>query len=127
MAALTARHPEFLLAGPALSLPATDGGRTARAIALDFVQAHLARLGVRQADDDHAVMQQGRMECQDRAGLAARLAQQLARNSLRNTLHIDRRTGTLARHGWLQALTQIDPDRHLPWGRTREAVRPCCR
>src|SRR3546814_739097 len=41
------------------------------AAALDFIEAHLQLAGVRQADNDHALMQQREMEAEDGAFLAA--------------------------------------------------------
>ena len=70
MPALEAGHAQLLFAGLALALTAGDGGSPVGAAALDLVQAHLARLGIGQAHDDHAVVQQRRVEGQDGALLA---------------------------------------------------------
>src|SRR3569832_2056916 len=59
---LEAREPELILARPARTVAAADGAGTARAAARDLVEAHLFLRRIRQADDDHAEVQQGRVE-----------------------------------------------------------------
>src|SRR5688572_7702739 len=60
MPALEAGAVEVDLARLARAVAGRDGRRAVGRAATDLVDAHLALEGVRQADDDHAVMQEHR-------------------------------------------------------------------
>src|SRR3569832_2438830 len=68
---LEAREPELILARHARTVAAADGAGTVRAAARNLVEAHLLLRRIRQADDDHAEVQQGRVEGRDRGLLSA--------------------------------------------------------
>ena len=71
VAAPEARAFEFRLGRHAGTVPAGDGGRAVGRAAGDLVDAHLRRVGIRQADHDHALVQQGLDEGHERGFLTA--------------------------------------------------------
>src|SRR3546814_3929532 len=71
VAALEARQAKLLLARLAAAVAAGDGGGAVGRPADNLVESHLIRRTVRQADDYHALVQQGGVEGGQRGFLAA--------------------------------------------------------
>src|SRR5688572_29170989 len=74
VAALVARALELVGARLARAVSAGDGAGAIRRAAADLPHLCVARPGIRQADDDHAMVQQGRVDGGDGHLLAAMLA-----------------------------------------------------
>src|SRR5687768_15294037 len=71
--ALEARHGELAFARLAPAVAAGDGAGAIGRTAGDLVQPHLRLAGIGQADNHHALVQQGSVEGEDGALLAAML------------------------------------------------------
>lgn len=73
MTALRSGHGKFGDPRLALNLRAGDRRRSVRAAAFDLVQSHLSLFALGKTEDDHAVVQQSRVERDDGALLTTML------------------------------------------------------